>query len=134
MATECRHRISLRARSGIWLGYWTLLFIATHVPVLPGAHMPRFTDKVIHFGLFFVLTLLGGYRHAVSPRPARSRLLLPWAALYAAYAGVDEWLQQFVGRDTDVYDLVANLVGVAVATALLAALWRPRATPDGSSP
>lgn len=92
--------------------YWILLFVATHYPrvVIPG-ELPH-SDKLVHFGAFGVLALL--FWFAVRPRV--------WvaAAILIPYAGLDEWLQQFTGRFTDVLDFVANTTGIVVVLGALA--------------
>ena len=53
--------------------------------------------------------------------------LAVWAAVYIAYAVLDEWLQQFVGRTTSFVDWLADVAGVlAMSLALLG--FRRRAT------
>ncbi len=109
----------------LWLGYWVLLFVLTHVPVPPHAlHVPAGGDKALHFGLFFGLTLLGDRWLRASRRLPSVAALAAWAVAYAAYAGLDEWLQRFVGRTPSVWDWWADLSGIAVGT-LLSALRRP---------
>jgi VanZ family protein len=92
--------------------YWILLFIATHYPrvVIPG-ELPH-SDKLVHFGAFGGLALL--FWFAVRPR------VLVAAAILIPYAAFDEWLQQFVGRFTDLMDFVANTIGIVVVLGALA--------------
>ena len=104
----------------VWLGYWLALFIATHLPHPPNVTLGvRHGDKVLHFLVFFVLTLLGG-RHVLARRRGGSAVvLLRWGAVYAVYAVFDEWLQQFVGRSMTLGDWIADVMGIAAATFLL---------------
>ena len=100
--------------------YWILLFVPTHYPrvVIPG-ELPH-SDKIVHFGAFGTLALL--FWFAIRPR---------WwvaAAILIPYAALDEWLQQFVGRFTDLMDFIANTVGIVVVLGVLEThrRWRDR--------
>lgn len=78
-------------------------------------------DKVQHFAVFYVLTLLGA---AAFPR----RKALIWLILgLSAYGAVIEVLQPLppFGRDRDVLDWVADNAGITLALLpLLVARWR----------
>lgn len=103
-----------------WVGFWVALFVATHVPVSSAGPLPlRHGDKVLHFGLYFLLAYLGGRYHRAIGRLSLTRLLV-WAVAYCAYAALDEWLQQFVKRGMSLTDWVWDVIGVLVATAILA--------------
>jgi len=100
--------------------YWILLFTATHYPrvVIPG-ELPH-GDKLLHFGAFGALAFL--FWRAISVRVwVAAAILIPYAAL-------DEWLQQFFGRFTDLMDFVANTTGIVVVLAA-GALLHKRTTP-----
>jgi VanZ family protein len=98
--------------------YWVLLFIATHYPRvrIPG-EIPH-SDKIVHFGAFGLLALLfwlfGRARGAIGDR-------FVWiaAAVLIPYAAFDEWLQQYVGRFTDLMDFIANTIGIVVVLGAL---------------
>lgn len=98
--------------------YWVLLFAATHYPRvrIPG-EVPH-GDKLLHFAAFGLLAGLFWWfaraRRRVTPR-------LPWlaAAVLIPYAALDEYLQQFVGRFTDVNDFIANTAGIVAVLAAL---------------
>lgn len=95
--------------------YWVALFVATHYPRvrIPG-EIPH-GDKLIHFAAFGLLALL--FWAALRPRDGR---FVAWALpVLVAYAGFDEWLQQFVGRFTDVMDFVANTAGIVTVLGAL---------------
>ncbi len=91
--------------------YWILLFIATHYPRvrIPG-ELPH-SDKLVHFAAFGLLALV--FWFAMRPRV--------WvaAAILIPYAGLDEWLQQYVGRFTDLMDFIANTAGIVAVLAAL---------------
>lgn len=114
---EGRRHVTRRSLSyWLWTGYWLVLFLATHVRVPPGAPTGfENSDKVLHFGAYFVLARLG-----TSAISARGRLsvvtLIGWAAVYLLYGAVDEWLQQYTGREASVADWLADAAGVMTAT------------------
>lgn len=106
-----------------WVGLWVVMFLATHVPVPSAGALPLgHGDKVLHFGLYFLLTYLGGRYLRAKGRRLSLTLLLFWAVVYCTYAAFDEWLQQFVGRSMSLSDWVWDVVGILVATATLAAM------------
>lgn len=112
--------------------------MATHTPVPPGPSIGRFTDKVIHFVLYLVLTLLAGRwclsaSRAASTRATPTRTLIKWAAGFALYAAFDEWSQQFVGRSTSLGDFLADVAGVAVAAVFLVRRSRRRPISPGTA-
>ncbi len=107
-----------RRRLVLWLTFWAISFALTHTPVVPGGRFQfDYADTIAHSVLYFVLTLLGGWylasRGALTPGS-----VLAWAAIYAAYGVLDEWLQQFVRRSMTLSDWLADVVGV-----VLASLW-----------
>lgn len=75
-------------------------------------------DKVVHFGMYATLTLVGGWRSRREGPLVRHRLLL-WAGIYLAYAAIDETTQAWVHRTPSWGDFAADLAGVALATAWL---------------
>lgn len=105
----------------MWAAYWVLLFGATHVPV-PGAGRPLLPhlDKLVHAVIYFLLTWLGGRHLLARGTEIPTRSLLWWAAAYAVYAALDEWLQQFVSRTMSLGDWLADVAGIAGATLMLA--------------
>jgi len=104
--------------------YWPLLFLATHMPRveidkrgLDG--IPP--DKLIHFGIFALLTVLIVLARPAGRSATAARNVLVGVAVAAVYALVDELTQTFVGRVIDPWDLVANYLAVAaVGVAMLA--------------
>jgi VanZ family protein len=104
----------------VWIGFWVFAFAATHVPVPKDAPRgPEGLDKLIHFGLYGLLTLLGA-RCVESYHETPNRdWVWPWALLYALYALFDEWSQAWVGRDTSLGDFIADLLGIAFASFIL---------------
>ncbi len=109
-----------RLSKWVWLGYWSALFVATHLPRPPDVTFGvRHGDKVLHFLVYFVLTLLGGRHLRAMRRSSSGVVLLRWAAVYAAYAVFDEWLQHYVRRSMTLGDWIADVLGVLAATLLL---------------
>lgn len=106
----------------LWPGWWVLMFVATHLPKPPGLPVEiHGGDKVIHFLLYFVLTMLGGQALIAARRVRGFSTLLAWAGVYLLYAAVDEWLQklEFVNRTPSIHDWLADVVGVIAATLIL---------------
>jgi VanZ family protein len=98
--------------------YWVALFLATHYPhVRLPDEIPQ-SDKIVHVTAFGLLTLLFWAfmraRHPIGPR-------FVWISALGlvAYAALDEWLQQFVGRYTDLADFFANAAGIVTVSIIL---------------
>lgn len=121
MARMDRWTTLRRRATWLWLAYWVMAFALTHVPKVPnpGRVIPH-GDKLAHFLLYFVLVILGDWAIRGRGRRPAVRTYITWAIAYACYAGVDEWLQQFVHRHASVGDWIADLSGILVATLLLA--------------
>lgn len=122
---------SFRLRLLFWtclaVGWWALLFVATHIPLdLPGAVTAQ--DKYQHAGAFFGLAvLLCATYEAWRPRREWGYFGVFFAV--AVYGALDEWTQSFVGRQSDVLDWSADLGGAALGVGLMflvAAFWRAR--------
>jgi len=108
-------------RRWIFLAYWLLMFIGTHIPRLEGVDTSVFriphADKVMHFCMFAGWMCLSWWLlRPPGGRPSRRALAgaLLAGALYAAF---DELTQSLVGRDTSLGDFFADIAG------MLAALW-----------
>lgn len=120
-----RSRSRARRNLFLWIGYWAVLFVATHRPLGAGAALiPPGGDKLIHFVAYFVLVILGDrYMRSVG-RPRTPARMITWAGIYAAYGGFDEWLQGFVSRTPSLWDWIADVAGIAAATLVLT--WQGR--------
>jgi VanZ family protein len=119
----------LRRRASLWLppALWAagLLWLGSRRPgQLPSSDLPAGADKVAHFAFYAVLGLL-------LQRAWRSRRPLLVGALAGALVGVlDEWIQSRVpGRDPDLFDLVADLLGAATGAWLAARALRRLKSP-----
>ncbi|HSK00750.1 MAG TPA: VanZ family protein [Kofleriaceae bacterium] len=107
--------------------YWLALFAATHYPRVrvPG-EIPQ-SDKAVHFAAFGLLAWLFWRLLAARARPLTAASVWIAAAVLAAYATLDEYTQQFVGRHTDLADWIANLAGILGVLAVLELRRRGRA-------
>jgi VanZ family protein len=107
-------------------GFASALVIALAVALYPLAGESSGNgDKVQHFAAFYCLTLLGAAAY-------RSRGALIWlVVVLSAYGALIEVLQPLppFGRDRDVFDWVADNIGIATAILpILVARWRDRLT------
>ena len=133
MITPSRDERRRRRRNALlwWIGFWVVLFAVTHRPFAGGVGLPiPWADKVAHFVLYFVLTMLGGRYLRRAGHGLDLPRLIGWACLYIAYGALDEWLQQFVDRTPSWGDWFADVAAVVVATVVL----RLRARPAPSTP
>jgi VanZ family protein len=93
---------------------WALLifYFCTLSPgKIPTFKIPH-ADKAVHFGFFFVQSVLFSLTFNLQARKSYLRTIL-WASLLALlYGGLIEILQsRFFHRTGDVYDLVADILG-----------------------
>ncbi len=112
---------SLAARWKYWYrralpAYVVFLCTSTHLPNL--RLQGENADKRAHLMAFAALGFLYWRFWETFRRPG------PWFALsalgtLAAYAGLDEYSQQFFGRSTDIEDWYMDMLGVSVTLLLL---------------
>jgi VanZ family protein len=78
-------------------------------------------DKLIHFFLFGILAWLWGYRqkHLAAPNKLSNQHLLMIVTITTIYGVVMEYVQRWVGRDFDVWDMVADAAGAIAASVWL---------------
>jgi VanZ family protein len=114
----------------VWLVYWACLFISTHIPIPRSAPQIRHGDKVAHFAAYFGLTILGAWRLS-SKKQLSIKMLAAWAGLYCLYGLADEFLQPFVGRSLSIWDWLADVLGVALATLAVSWFWRAELSERG---
>jgi VanZ family protein len=107
--------------------YWLALIVATHYPQvrLPD-EIPQ-SDKIVHATAFGVLALLF-WMFLKSRRPLNAASVWIAALVLIPYAALDEYLQQFVGRDTDLMDWIADLIGIGCVLLVLELRRRSRAS------
>jgi VanZ family protein len=108
--------------------YWLFLFCSTHLPRLQVAGPPQ-SDKVLHLGAFGLLAFLFWRGCEAASGSVGPRFVWTALPILIAYAGVDEYLQQFVGRGTDWEDFAADTVGILVVLMVLEWLRRRSARP-----
>ncbi len=117
MALSRRQKLVLAAL----LLYWPAIFIGTHIPQIPRwIGQVAVSDKVMHFVAYFFLSFLLWF--AVNPnKKVHWRKPAVWVILFAVvwYGVIDEWLQMYVGRNTDVRDFFADLAGAITGLMIL---------------
>ena len=110
--------------------YLLFLFSVTHLPFLRLDVPIASSDKLAHLGAFGLLAFLFWRFVEALGRPPSGRFVYIAAFWLIAYAAFDEYLQQFVGRSTDLDDWLCDVGGIAAVLALLE--WRRRkARPRG---
>jgi len=106
-----------------WVLYAMILFAATHVPLpMPVANVVSFFDKIIHASAFFVLGMLTFLSLCWGKRWQTPSVGLLIGLIL--FAGLDEYLQQFVNRQTDVGDWISDTAGILLAYAVMRVLAR----------
>ncbi|MBN1270504.1 MAG: VanZ family protein [Kiritimatiellae bacterium] len=114
-------------KTKVWLGYWfppaawaAGLFTLSSITFPPGPPAIPFLDKLVHGGLFAVLSILL-YRALRGERGWPARRAALWAfALTVLYGATDELHQWFTPeRCMDARDWVADVLGAAVVFLVL---------------
>jgi VanZ family protein len=96
---------------------WTIFIMV--LLTIPGKSIPSVSifefDKLIHAGLFFVLTV--AWLRAVAGRYVYKAVLVVGAILIFSF--VSEWFQEVlpIGRTADVFDAVADSIGALIGLA-----------------
>lgn len=100
------------------LAYIILIFSLSATPYLkPPIKFPVMTDKIYHVGEYGVFGLLLARAVRASLRvPAPIVAAIMTLALGVVIGACDESLQRFIpGRDSSIYDLLADTVGLSLA-------------------
>jgi VanZ family protein len=100
--------LSVSSLSAALAGYWSLIFVGTHIPKPPVIHVQH-ADKLVHFAAFAILASLFT---AVFSRQRLGIRDIAIGLFCLIYAGVDELTQIPVGRTADVYDWLADCLGI----------------------
>ena len=94
------------------------MFVGTHIPNPDAIISPNVSDKLLHFGAYFTLSLLLSLRIQVLSCfwPSKRELGLI-AGVCVVYAVLDEALQAIpiVNRHADPFDAIADVAGTATA-------------------
>ncbi|MCA9075823.1 MAG: VanZ family protein [Planctomycetaceae bacterium] len=111
-------RLPSRRLLGIILGvYWVNMFLVTHVNLQPPGPSVPDADKIAHFvGYCGLGTLLSLW--VVVSRRLTLKVILGTLLTIATYGLADELLQIPVGRDCDVRDWVADMLGASCGVGL----------------
>jgi VanZ family protein len=97
---------------------WLTLFVLTHIPRVPSLGPVTEHDKTAHLVAFAVLAFILATTWQLNAGEL-SLAQLGWAwVLLMLYAALDEWTQQFVGRQASVADWLADLIGAAAGLSL----------------
>lgn len=96
----------------IWLLIWTTLFLMPTKYLSGGPSMfdniPHF-DKIVHMGIFFMFSI---FICKYNDNFTRSAII---TVIFTAFYGIlIETLQRIVGRGFDVYDYLADFIGVGI--------------------
>jgi len=99
-----------------------VLFVLTHVPHSYLAHGMIYNDKLMHYIAYSVVSFLYGI--SFSPKGKKGLLgLLIVAVMVSILAAIDEYTQQFFGRNTDIQDYYADLYGIATGIGVSFIVW-----------
>ena len=118
-------------RFNLYTLVWMVFILA--LVVLPGQHMPQTgadlfsIDKIVHTGLFAVLTLLMaiGFAKQTTYYRLRNKAVIYALILSVGYASIMESTQIFSeGRTIDIYDAIANTVGCIIGFGVFFAIYR----------
>ncbi len=105
---------------------------------LPGTYFPEVhsfwdwlePDKVIHLIIFGSLSylIIWGFRDEYAYKNNRNKLIFNSMIAGVIYGGLTEILQEtvFVGRDGNIYDFMANTLGVPLGILLFHLLFKKR--------
>ena len=98
--------------TGLNIAWILLIFALCAMPPQdipdPGIDIPHL-DKVVHIGMFFIMSLLICYRYE---RPALKNIYATAIAFSFLYGGLIEILQHyFFNRGGDLWDLLADVAG-----------------------
>jgi hypothetical protein len=116
--------------------YWPALFVLAHIPIPQMVYAARVSDKALHYVAYLILTFLLWF--AISPSEKvnwRGKKIWILAAIIAAYGVADEVIQGLVGRNCDLGDFGADLIGAAAALVIcwLLSYWPAFLTVTGVS-
>lgn len=104
-----------RWRLIVWSGYTLLLATSTHLPPdTVNQFSFKLWDKLEHTLAYAGLGVLTGWAATSARRQPFIRALLQWTVAIAVFAALDELTQPWVGRDCDLRDWCADVLGALV--------------------
>lgn len=116
----------LRRFAGMMLGvYWCVMFLATHVSFRSEGRAVPGADKVVHFVGFAILGMLLSFWIALR-RPLTFSIMGVILVAIGLYGIIDELLQIPVGRDCELLDWVADILGASCGVGVMAWVSRTR--------
>lgn len=98
---------------GLSVAWAVLIFVFCTMPSsrLPRVGIPHL-DKVVHFGFFFVQSVLLSLLFNFQTRRSYFQIIGLSTVMAFVYGGLIEIMQgSFFNRSADVYDLIADMVG-----------------------
>jgi len=109
MALSLRQKIMIASL----VPYWIVLFIFAHRPIPEWMYKAEVSDKWLHFLAYLILVFLLWFSISPERKVNWRRAIVWWVVLgLALYGGVDEVVQDYVGRTCDIMDFLANLAGI----------------------
>ncbi|MDR0981912.1 MAG: VanZ family protein [Culturomica sp.] len=106
--------VILLTRNILWA---IVIFVLTTVPArdVPQISLIPHFDKIVHFGMFFVMALLLCNEFEYQTKWRQSVIYVTAVAVAFIYGGVLEILQEhYFKRSGDIYDLIADFLGAIV--------------------
>ncbi|MCP4570012.1 MAG: VanZ family protein [FCB group bacterium] len=104
-----------------WIAYAGLIIIVSSISKLPDPKIEfEYIDKLAHFGEYFLFFLLT-YRALANFREGQPHfsVYIVSVVLSIIFAALDEYHQSFVkGRQSDIYDLGADTIGIVLGALL----------------
>jgi VanZ family protein len=102
--------------------YWLALVAGTHVPAPPHLLVRGVSDKWLHLVAYAGLAFLVCVNWSLW-RPWNWRHCLALVAALALFGAIDELTQIPVGRECDLADWVADMIGTGLGLTAFVALW-----------
>lgn len=102
------------------VGWTVLMIVGSSIPSVPKEIAPLFAfDKILHFIEYAGFSWLWGLVVRTRfPDLLRGRTWLMIVVIGAIWGGLDEIYQGEIGRSRDLFDWVADLIGVCAAQAV----------------
>jgi VanZ family protein len=97
--------------------YWGALFVATHTPDIGDGQLFQYADKVAHACAYALLAWMAAMVLRVFHWPLRWICVCVFVVC-ATYGAIDEWLQQYTKRRSDINDWLADIIGITVGLTL----------------